>query len=43
MVAGAADVTAALRRTRQLLAQNVEQQAGNLSVVGAFGCHSLEY
>lgn len=35
MLRGQEDVTAALRRTRQAMAQSVEQQRGNLSVVGA--------
>lgn len=34
---GQEDVTAALRRTRQLMLQNVEQQHGNLSVLGGCG------
>jgi hypothetical protein len=33
-VAGAEGVTASMRRTRQLLAQNVEHTAANLSVIG---------
>jgi hypothetical protein len=35
LLQGHEDVTAALRRTRQMMRQNVEQQAGNLSVLGA--------
>lgn len=35
MLRGAGGATAALRRSRQLMAQSVEQQRGNLSVLGA--------
>jgi hypothetical protein len=31
---GAQDVTASLRRTKQLMAQNLEQTHGNISVIG---------
>jgi hypothetical protein len=40
LLQGHEDVTAALRRTRQLMMQNVEQQHGNLSVLGACACAS---
>eukprot|EP00878_Enallax_costatus_P018748 GHUV01019754.1.p2 GENE.GHUV01019754.1~~GHUV01019754.1.p2 ORF type:complete len:189 (+),score=47.25 GHUV01019754.1:233-799(+) len=33
----AQDVTASLRRTRQLMAQNLEQTHGNISVIGVLG------
>jgi hypothetical protein len=34
---GAQDVTASLRRTKQLMAQNLEQTHGNISVIGGWG------
>lgn len=35
MLEGKQDVTASLRRTRQLMMQNLEQTHGNISVLGA--------
>jgi hypothetical protein len=37
---GAQDVTASLRRTKQLMAQNLEQTHGNISVIGAIATAS---
>jgi hypothetical protein len=38
VLAGQQDVTASLRRTRQLMMQNLEQTHGNVSVLGAWLC-----
>jgi hypothetical protein len=35
VLVGSQDVTASLRRTRQLMMQNLEQTHGNISVLGA--------
>jgi hypothetical protein len=36
MLYGAEDVTTILRRTRQMMMQNLEQTQGNISVLGEF-------